>query len=256
MDNQEPTPGKAKAPSASILGRKGMMAGLILIVVIIAAFAVLVATVPPTAAPAPAVQPATTTVQSSIPDVELFVMSFCPFGTQAETAMEPVVNLLGPKADITVRYITSIQGTTVSSLHGPAEAAEDLRQICIHEYYPGQFWPYLTAFIQNCYPEVQNATLLAACQANTMQALGIDSGKIGTCASGSDGLGLLTLDEQATAQYGVQASPTLIIDGQVYNGDRTPEAYKEAICSAFATPPAECATNLSTQTTTSTGGCG
>ena len=143
-----------------------------------------------------------------------------------------------------------------SSIASAGPWREDLRQICIHEYYPQQFWPYLTAFIQNCYPNVQNATLLAACQANAMQTLGIDAGKIGTCASGPDGLRLLTLDEQATAQYGVQASPTLIINGQSYDGDRTPEAYKEAICSHFETPPTECSVNLSAQAVTSTGGCG
>ena len=34
------------------------------------------------------------------PNVELFVMSFCPYGVQAETAMKPVVDLLGDSADI------------------------------------------------------------------------------------------------------------------------------------------------------------
>ena len=58
-------------------------------------------------------------------------MSFCPYGTQAETAMLPVVNLLGAKATITVQYIANVSGTTaasVVSLHGPSEAMEDLRQ--------------------------------------------------------------------------------------------------------------------------------
>jgi hypothetical protein len=54
----------------------------------------------------------------------------------------------------------------------------------------------------------------------------------------------------------VQSSPTLIINGQVYTGARTPEAYKEAVCSHFDTPPAECGTTLSSQAATSSGGCG
>jgi len=263
MDTDKPTRNRTGTPSPSILARRGMMAGLILLVAIIAIFAIFLATTPPAASPAaPPAAPSQTpaaTVKSASPVVELFVMSFCPFGTQAETAMEPVVNLLGSEAQISVRYIATVQGTTadsVSSLHGPAEAQEDLRQLCINKYYPGQFWPYLTAFIQNCYPKVQNATLLGACQGSTMQALGIDTQKIGTCATGGEGLGLLSADEQASSQYGVQASPTLIINGQPYDGDRTPEAYKEAICSHFETPPAECSVNLSAQAVTSTGGCG
>jgi hypothetical protein len=206
----------------------------------------------PTQAPVP--------VKSSRPSVDLFVMAFCPYGTQAEGAMQPVVNLLGTKANITVRYIATVQGTTVgsvSSLHGPTEAQEDLRQLCIHEYYPQQFWQYVSTFNRDCYPNWQNATLLNACRGTTMQALGIDAQKIETCATGGEGLALLKIDEALSAGNNVQASPTLIINGQFYNGDRTPEAYKQAICSHFETPPAECSLTLSSQTATAaTGGCG
>jgi glutaredoxin len=191
--------------------------------------------------------------------VELFVMAFCPYGTQAEAALDPVVSLLGTRADITVRYIASVAGTTadsVESLHGPAEAKEDLRQLCINRYSPAQFWAYLTAFNRECYPGWQNATFLDACSANTTGKLGMDNRKIETCATGSEGLDLLQADEAAGVGYDVQSSPTLIINGQVYTGARTPEAYKEAVCSHFDTPPAECATTLSTQAATSSGGCG
>jgi hypothetical protein len=256
MDPDEPTRNRTGIPSPSILARRGMMAGLIFLVAIIALFAILIAMSPPAAAPA--VTPPTTaaTTESGSPMVELFVMCFCPYGTEAETAMEPVVNLLGTKANITVRYIAGVQGTTVSSLHGPAEAQEDLRQLCINRYYRGQFWQYLSTFNRDCYPNWQNATYLDTCRGNTLQALGIDAKRIEACATGAEGLGLLTADEQATSQYNVQGSPTLIINGQVYDGDRTPEAYKEAICSHFNTPPAECGINLSAQQTAAPGGCG
>jgi protein-disulfide isomerase len=102
----------------------------------------------------------------------------------------------------------------------------------------------------------QNATQLAACQQKTLTTLNIDAQKVDTCAGGSEGLALLTLDETIGGTYGVSASPTLVINGQVYSGDRTPEAYKQAICARFETPPAECATTLSSQAGTSSGGCG
>lgn len=204
-------------------------------------------------------QPAVAPVKSPSPVVNLFVMAFCPYGTMAESAMQPVVNLLGAKANISVRYIASVQGTTVasvSSLHGPSEAMEDLRQLCIRRDYPQQFWPYLSAFDRDCYPNVQNETRLDACRMSTMQALGIDAQRIETCANSANALALLKADETLTNTYNVQASPTVIINGQPYNGDRTPEAYKEAICSSFTTAPAECSVNLSTTAGTSTGGCG
>jgi hypothetical protein len=205
-------------------------------------------------------QPTAAPAKSSRPEVDLFVMAFCPYGTQAESAMQPVADLLGNISTISVRYIASVQGTTVdsvSSLHGPSEAKEDLRQLCIREHYPRQFWPYVIDFNRDCYPISQNASLLDACWKNTTQGLGIDARKVETCAYGGEGLALLKVDGAISAQYHTQASPTLIINGQIYSGRRTPEAYKQAICSHFDTVPAECNVTLPDQLpTASSGGCG
>ncbi len=40
---------------------------------------------------------------------------------------------------------------------------------------------------------------------------------------------MLRVDEAATAENNAYSSPTLIINGVLYNGARTPEAYKQAI---------------------------
>jgi glutaredoxin len=204
----------------------------------------------PQAAPAP--------VKSPRPAVDLYVMSFCPYGTQAETVMSPVAELLGSKADIRIRYITTITGPTVDSvdsLHGPSEAREDLRQICINRYYPEKFWAYLKAFNDACYPSWQDAAVLLSCYKNTTAALSIDSAKIDTCAAGAEGLALLRADEAASAKDGASASPMLFINGVEYSGARTPEAYKQAICTSFDTAPAECSTVLSSASSGATGGC-
>ena len=121
-------------------------------------------------------------------------MSFCPYGVQAENAMAPVVDLLGTKADIKVRYIASVNGTTVDSvksLHGLIEAKEDLRQLCIAKYYPQELWPYLADVNAQCYPVYKNTTQIESCQKSVTATLGIDNQKIETCAGGSEGLGLL-----------------------------------------------------------------
>ncbi len=39
----------------------------------------------------------------------------------------------------------------------------------------------------------------------------------------------------------------MIINGKVYSGSRSPEDYKEAICSGFTNPPSECNQNLTTE---------
>jgi hypothetical protein len=220
--------------------------------------------------PTPAVTPGVTQAQtptptqapkkSARPVVDLFVMSFCPYGVQAETAIGPVVDLLGSKADIRIRYITTVSGTTVSSvksLHGPSEAQEDLRQLCIRKESPDLYGKYLDLFNTRCYPVWQNATQLQSCRENVTATLGISLADSETCASGSEGLGLLKADELDAKKYSATASPTLFINGVKYAGSRTPEAFKTAICTSFETAPAECATNLSSvSAVSSSGGCG
>jgi len=206
-----------------------------------------------------AAQPAAP-VTSARPTVDLYVMAFCPYGTQAETVMKPVVGLLGSKADIRLRYITTVTGTTadsVNSLHGPTEAQEDLRQICIQKYYPEKLWAYIARFDEACYPASGNTETQKACWMSASAMAGIDMAKITACASGPEGISLLKADEADSNKNGASGSPTLIINGVTYSGARTPEAYKQAICNSFENAPAECNTTLSGVTAANAaGGCG
>ncbi|HUK37761.1 MAG TPA: thioredoxin domain-containing protein [Methanomicrobiales archaeon] len=198
-------------------------------------------------------------VKSARPVADLYVMAFCPYGTQAEEAMVPVENLLGNKADIRIRFITTVSGTTagsVESLHGSEEAREDLRQACIQEKNPALYWKYLATFDTRCYPLWQNTTALDACRANVTRSLGLQLGDIETCAFGSDGIALLKTDETDANANGATASPTLYINGVEYSGSRSPEAFKEAVCGSFDTPPAECGTALPSSENSPTSGCG
>ena len=64
--------------------------------------------------------------KSDKPVVELFVMSYCPYGTQAEKGILPVLALLGDKIDFKLRMVHYI-------LHGEPEDLENKRQLCIRE---------------------------------------------------------------------------------------------------------------------------
>jgi hypothetical protein len=261
------TPDKKPEQESPVLFGKGMMAVIMGIVIIL--LAILVAgimqaghapVVPTAAGSAMQITPPATPalVKSARPAVDLYVMSFCPYGTQAETAMSPVADLLKSKADIQIRYITTITGSTVdsvNSLHGRAEATEDLRQICINKYYPEEFWSYLKTFNGDCYIKRGNATMLSSCRKNTDTTLSLDSAKIDACAEGAEGLALLKADETEAGKVGADASPTLVINGVPYSGPRTPEAYKQAICNSFETAPAECSTVLSATSSAASSGC-
>ncbi len=185
------------------------------------------------------------------PTVQLYVMSFCPYGIQAENIMKPVVDLLGAKATIETHYIVSVSGTTVSSLHGDYEATEDMRQACIWKYYDqATLWKYLSYLNSNC-----NKNNLDTCWKDAAKNASVDTVKIGTCVT-NEGLTLMKVEEALSSQNGVSGSPTLIINGVTYSGSRTSEAYKQAICSAFTTQPSECSQTLSSSgSSTASGGC-
>lgn len=201
-----------------------------------------------------------TQVKTDKPEVQLFVMSFCPYGMQAENAMRNVVNLLGNKADIKVHFIASVSGTapyTFQSLHGDQEVQEDLRQVCIMKNYDQKtYWNYLMNINANCSSKYKDSVAYDACWKDAATKAGIDTSKVDTCSKGTEGQNLLKADADLATANGVSSSPTLIINGVAYNGDRNTNAYKEAICNAFSTTPSECSQELSNTTTTAGGSCG
>jgi hypothetical protein len=98
--------------------------------------------------------------KSDKPLVELFVMSFCPYGVQAEEVMKPVADLLGDKADIRVRFISSLETddlNDVKALHGVIEGKENARQLCVADTYNKEAqWKYIMNINESCYPIYRN----------------------------------------------------------------------------------------------------
>jgi protein-disulfide isomerase len=194
-----------------------------------------------------------------VPEVELYVMSFCPFGVQAENTMKPVFDLLKSKANFKIRFIAKVNGDdykSVDSLHGPSEAMEDLRQICIMKYYDKEtYWNYLMEINTKCYPSYRDEKALDACWREAAKKFNIDDKKVDDCSKSKEALDLLKADEQLTTKYNVMGSPTLIINGATYNGARTPEAFKQAVCSGFKNPPTECNQTLKESSASVGGSC-
>jgi protein-disulfide isomerase len=208
--------------------------------------------------PKPTPAPTKAPVKTARPAVDLYVMAFCPYGTQAETVMRPVQDLLGGKADIRVRYITTVSGQTldaVSSLHGPSEAKEDAFQVCLAKSNPGAYWEYLRLFDTQCYPKWSDSAALDTCRKNVTATLELDHAAIETCSTGAEGMALLKSDADASDANSAGASPTLIINGVKYAGARNPEAFKQAICNSFETAPEECKTILSGTSSAAAGNC-
>lgn len=185
------------------------------------------------------------------PKVELFVMSFCPYGNQAEDIMNPVLSLMGSKFDFVMHYIVSKDDSgKYQSLHGDQELHQDVRELCVAKYQNDKFWSFVEAINKDC--TAQNAD---TCWEKTATDLGINVQKIKDCQN-NEASSLFDQEISAAGKYGVTGSPQLFINGVEYKGDRTSEAYKAGICSGFNTQPTECSTTLSTDTSAAQGGCG
>jgi hypothetical protein len=76
------------------------------------------------------------------PEVELFVMSYCPYGTQAEKGYLPAINKLGDKIDAKVKFVNYVMHPT------QGEGEENLLQYCIQKTAPKKFNSYLACFLE------------------------------------------------------------------------------------------------------------
>lgn len=194
-----------------------------------------------TAEDTPKGEAATTITKSDSPILEAYVVSRCPFGLQMQRAMDAAVQAVPDLAKyIKVRYMGSVasNGTTISSMHGDAEAVENLRQICIREEQPAKYWPYVAC-------QMKKGGTEKACEVST----GVDSAKLTACTTDpAKGIAYAKKDFELTNKYGVTGSPTLILSGASISentyGGRSAEGVKGMVCAGFNNQPGFCKTKL------------
>ncbi len=164
--------------------------------------------------------------KSDKPVVELFIMTHCPYGTQAEKGFIPVIKALGNSIDAKIRFVHYF-------MHEPEETETPI-QVCVREEQEAKFLEYLECFLEDgdsdrCLVEV-----------------GIDETSLDTClAENADGY--YELDSGLSEGYGVRGSPSLVINGVQVQSGRSPDAFLQTVCSAFNTAPTECEQVLSTE---------
>ncbi|MEM4598247.1 MAG: thioredoxin domain-containing protein [Candidatus Diapherotrites archaeon] len=213
--------------------------------------------------PAPSPTPFQAKTKSDRPDVLMFVMTFCPYGQQAEKGLKPVAELFGDKINLEPHYVIYSgeygynypddcidEEEKYCSMHGVSELKEGVRQLCIFKYQKDKFWDYVAKIYEG------NCTLknIDTCWKGQAEALGIDTEKIEKCFQ-EEAISLLEKEVELNKKYGVMGSPTIIINETEYWGGRAPENYKAAVCTAFNTPPTECSQTLSSQGGTASGQC-
>ena len=136
--------------------------------------------------------------------LELFMMSQCRFAAERVIQVRDLLKTLGP-VELSIDYIGDINvNRTLSSMHGPDEVAEDMRQICAAKYYraSNQFLNYVT-----CRSADYRSADWRAC---TGKATGIDASVIQRCAEGPEGMSLLEASFRRSEQLGIGSSPTFV----------------------------------------------
>lgn len=174
------------------------------------------------------------------PVMQVFIMSHCPYGTQIVKGLLPVWEKFKDKANIELRFVSY-------TMHGAQEELDNNRIICIREEQSQKLIDYLKCFVYGSGNEESSQSCI--------KSTGIDQNKLTSClntgASGqqkSKVAEYMEIDKTLNTQYGVQGSPTIIIDGKessIY--PRDPANVAKALCSAFTgSKPAECSLTFDT----------
>ncbi len=165
--------------------------------------------------------------KSDKPKVELFVMTHCPYGTQAEKGIIPTIKALGDTIDAKIRFVHYF-------MHDP-EKEETPRQVCIREEQSEKYYAYLECFLEDGDSD------------RCLTEAGIDKNKLDSCIK-NNAEGYYAADSELSKGYGVGGSPTLVINGQIVDSGRDSQSFLDTICSAFNNAPKECEQELSSTT--------
>ncbi|MEA3378772.1 MAG: hypothetical protein U9Q69_03975 [Nanoarchaeota archaeon] len=163
--------------------------------------------------------------------LDFYVMSQCPYGTQVEVAVAPILKKFGSAVNFNIYFIGMEQEGQFMSLHGQAEVNENMRQLCIQKHFPEGLVDYLSC---------QNKDIMSA-DKNWERCAGqndIDVKLIKDCFNTGEGYNLLRESFKASEEIGALGSPTIYLNGELYNGGRTPESFQIALCQNLKSNPA------------------
>ena len=180
-------------------------------------------------------------VKSERPSIDLFIMTHCPYGTQAEKGFLPVARALEGKADINIRFVHYF-------MH-EQEYDETPIEVCIREEQRDKFLDYLDCFLEGDGVDVGGYMAEGNDPELCMKRVGVDVNAVNSCVESGDWEDYYQEDSILSQLYGVQGSPTLVINGVQASYGRSANSYLNGACSAFLVEPEECSTlNLSKET--------
>ena len=157
--------------------------------------------------------------------VEFYVMSKCPFGTQVEKAIKPVLDEIGDSVDFHLDYIVNEANGTFTALHGQPEVDGNILQLCAIKHYPNprEYMKFI---------ECQNQSMrqIPTGWERCAEQAGLAKDKIDSCFKGEEGKTLLRASMKRAKDAKAQGSPTIYIGGESYQGGRSKNDFMRAIC--------------------------
>jgi predicted DsbA family dithiol-disulfide isomerase len=185
-------------------------------------------------APAPSSSPGSIEVknpeQYGTVDMTFHVMSQCPYGTQVEDAIAPVLEELGDNINFRLEYIGAETADGFSSLHGQPEVEGDIIQLCVQDLYPEELMTFVVC--QN-----KNPSDLKGSVGKCAEEASINAEKINECAEGEKGKELMSESIKKSQEAQAQGSPTIYINNVLYSGARDSDSFKRSVCSALEGHP-------------------
>lgn len=184
--------------------------------------------------------------KSDKPKVELFIMSYCPYGLQAQKGFLPMFRDFSKNADLSIKFVHYI-------MHGEKEAKENLVQYCIQKEQNDKYVAYQECFLkeegkwEECKKVAKLDTKkLDSCVVKATKDFKVNE-EIANAQKEGNNYPKFNVDAEASNKYGVQGSPTLVINGTIVEAGRSPKDYKDAICNAFNNQPEACKKEYSSQ---------
>ena len=151
------------------------------------------------------------------PMLELFVMSYCPYGVQAEEKIIPIVKEFGDTIDFRLQFIAQEKAvpsaqdiTPFTSLHGYPEVAENIRQLLIAREYPDRYLDYILC----------RGKKLDKSWEDCAEKLGIDVAKIQALFDSPEAERLFRENIRRAADLGIKASPTILVDTHPFRANQ------------------------------------
>jgi len=168
-----------------------------------------------------------------------FIVANCPYGLQMQRVMNKAIGEQPALASVfDVKYIGAIEGGKITSMHGDAEAQENLRQICIREEQKTLYWPYVSCYMKEGKTD--------AC----LSQAGVNTANLTACTGDAKrGLAYAQKDFDIGTKFNIGSSPTLLVnDSQIVSefdfGGRTADALKQVACCGSTTEGSYCSKDL------------